>query len=161
MSLFRRAPLFLVAASIGLAAAGCQSLMLGDLTDNPKQQDAVLAAASDAEKYSIEFHSVDGKPERVEMPLQAPLFLQDALDNSEALAHFRREKIQLYRKTSESAPYTRLEVAYDRSKRRVFPESDYAIHSGDRLIITEDTSTFVDDMLGSVRGPFAGLAKHR
>jgi hypothetical protein len=157
MSPSRRSPCLLVAASWILATTGCQSLMLGNPSDDAPSHDAALAAASEPEKFSIEFYPVSDKPERLEMPLQSPLFVQEALEKSEALKRFRREKIQLYRKTQGSTPYSRLEVTYDHGKRRVPPESDYAIHPGDRLIIAEDTSTFFDDAVSAMRTPWGGI----
>ena len=71
---------------------------------------------------------------------------------------FRRIKLQLVRAAPRGRSIHKLDVAWDRGKKRVPPSHDYAIHPNDRLMVIEDTSTVIDDMLARLTGPFGEAA---
>jgi hypothetical protein len=107
--------------------------------------------------FTVEFHASDARPQRLKLPLQEVTYIQGALEQSGALQRFARMKIHLYRRLPNRIGEHKLDIAFDRGKRRVEPSFDYAIRPGDRLVIIEDTSTALDDMLESVAGPLGRL----
>ena len=110
---------------------------------------------------SMEFHPKSGMPERAEYTLKQVTYVQSALEQTGALDRFRREKIYVYRKQSEKSLYTKLTVPFDFAKGRVPPSSDYALRGGDRLVIVEDPSDFIDDVLNSLNaGVLGNLVGH-
>ena len=150
-------PLFVVAFSALTLANGCQTLTLGNLsgTDAPLQ-----AATSPGEKsptYTVQYHPSEGRPEKIDIPWEEGVCLQDALVRAEALKRFRRANIELYRKPPDQELYCKMEVHYDRGKRAIPPLYNYAVHPGDRLIVTEDPSDALDDMLETLKSPFGNI----
>ncbi len=146
--------------ALGLCLTGCQSLMLGDGAGKHHIDQLTSASAAKPGTFSIEYHPVDAMPERVEVPMKDATYVQQAIEQNDVLKKFRREKIQLYRKNDSTNTYSRMEIDFDRGKHRVPPESDYAIRQGDRLVIREDTSTMIDDLLSKVnKGPLSGMLR--
>jgi hypothetical protein len=144
--------------ALGLCLTGCQSLMLGEGAGKGHIDQLASASAAKPGMYSIEYHPVDGMPERAEVPLKDATYVQQAIEQNGVLKRFRREKIQLYRKNESNNTYSRMEIEFDRGKHRVPPESDYAIRPGDRLVVREDTSTMIDDLFSKVnKGPLSAV----
>jgi hypothetical protein len=138
---------------------GCQSIssdlamLFGDgtgtLTKTPAPSDP------SAPKYFVELRE-DGKQSQLQQfPLTGDLYVQQVLQQSGALQKFRRIKVEIYRQLPGGGGH-RLDIPFDRAKRQVPPGRDYAIHPGDRIVVTKDTSTILDDMLESLGGPFSG-----
>ena len=154
--------LVLTSALALLAATGCSTIgtpldsLLGDPLAAGKPP--APAASENGPKYVIGLIGHDGKKERLERPLQEATYVQDALKQSGALKRFGRVKIELYRQ-GPSGEYQKLEIPFDRGRRGVRPEFDYALHPGDRLMFIEDTSNALDDILDSVTGPLGGLLR--
>ena len=148
--------LFTAAAFTFLTAGGCSTIgpsLDALLSDGPVPAKAAAPQVSEnTPKYVIGFIGRNGEKERIERPLQETIYVQDALKQSGALKRFGRVKIELYR-SGPSGEYQKLEIPFDRGRRGVRPEFDYAIHAGDRLMFIEDTSNALDDVLESVAGP--------
>ena len=106
---------------------------------------------TDGPKYLVEFRDDGRKPILVPIPLTGVTYVQQALEQTGALKRYRRAKIELYRQLPQGGGH-KLPIEYDRGNDKVPSESDYALHPNDRLVITEDTSTVLDDMLGSLNG---------
>lgn len=111
-----------------------------DLTANPQ--------TSAEAKYAVEFHYDEDRkqPESMERPFSGTLHAQEALEQSGALKKFRRCEISLVRRLPNGMGH-QIPLEYDRVTRRVNPEFDYALLPGDRLLVTEDVSTIIDDMM--------------
>jgi hypothetical protein len=88
----------------------------------------------------------DGKTTRTTLPLDKQRHIQDLLVQSGALKQFSRMDIALLR-TTPSGGKQRMNVEFDRSKRAVEMQYDYFIMPGDVLLVNEDPSTIVDDMI--------------
>lgn len=91
------------------------------------------------------------EPVSAPFPIQDITHVQTALERTGLQNRFGRMQIELYRPLDGGNH--KLDIAFDRAKRQVPPGFDYALHPGDRLVVTEDTSTVVDDMLNSLN-PF-------
>jgi len=88
----------------------------------------------------------NGKTTRSTLPLDKQYHIQDLLVQSGALKQFQRIELELLR-TTPNGTKQRMNVEYDRSKRAVEMQYDYFIMPGDVLLVTEDPSTIVDDMI--------------
>jgi hypothetical protein len=143
-----------IVASALTLASGCQTvnselaMLFGDAPSAQVAEQAE-AAAADAPKFYIELRESGNKPQLAKLPLPDVLYIQQALDQSGATRQFRRMKVELYRQLPGGGGHM-LPVEFDHANRRVPPGKDYAIHPNDRLVITEDTSTVLDDMLGNL-----------
>jgi hypothetical protein len=143
------------AASTG---GGC-SMFKPVLNEDPRAEvvkDGGSAAAAPMAKYAVELHPESGQPTRVQRALTGTVTTQQALKETEALEKFRRSKIELHRSLANGAVH-RMTVEYDRGKKLVAPEFDYALQPGDRLIVKEDPSTVFDDMLEQTLGQYNPL----
>ena len=146
-----------VAIALFAAIVGCQSvntelgMLFGDV---PASQPPTAASStkSDGPKFQLEIRESGKQPQLTQLPLPDVLYVQQLLEQSGAARRFRRMKIEIYRQLPGGGGH-RLDVAYDRATHRVPPGADYAIHPNDRIVVTEDTSTIVDDMIESIGGP--------
>jgi hypothetical protein len=146
-----------IAVLLCLSGAGCQTIAPGvDLLaglDGSPPVEAVSENVDLAAQYTVEYHREDQPAQGARFPLQEGMCVQDALEQSGALRKLTRMKIHVYRSLPQSGALHRMEIPFDRSNRRVPPESDYALHPGDRVVIAKDDSSAIDDMLNSVLGP--------
>ena len=149
--------LVVVTTSLLTLASGCQTLTLGNLTGADSLPNAATSPGEKGPTYTVQYHPSEGRPEKVEVPWEEGVCLQDALVRAEALKRFRRANVELYRKPPDQELYCRMEVHYERSKRAIPPLYNYAVHPGDRLVVTEDPSDAVDDMLDSLKSPFSHI----
>ena len=99
-----------------------------------------------APKYVVEIRPDKEKPKAVEKQLAEPIHIQDALEQTGAIKKFERSLVELYRPLP-SGGWHKMHLEFDRDKKRVPPEYDYAVLPGDRIIVTEDTTTFMDDVM--------------
>ena len=60
-------------------------------------------------------------------------------------------ELELYRPLADG--HHKLEIAYDRGNKRVPEAYNYAIHPGDKLVVMEDASTVLDDVMSSLQLP--------
>jgi hypothetical protein len=137
----------LVAAS---ALAGCNAVDADkSLFADPRAKAGPMQESSAA---SVEFHPTGGKPLAVKVAIEGDsLHAQQALDKSAAWNKYGRMNVELARKTPQGR-WTKMAVSCDRNARKVEPQCDYQIQPGDVLIVKEDPTTIVDDMLDRV-GP--------
>lgn len=105
----------------------------------------------DVPSFLVELRGTNNESQKFKRPLtDDATYVQGVLEQSNALKHFGRVKIELWRRQSDGQGYHKLDVPYDRKSRMVRPEFDYAIHEGDRLVFMKDDSSILDDMLGSL-----------
>jgi hypothetical protein len=139
---------------VAAASVGC-SVFRPAVSDDPRAEFAAKGGTpgTPAAKYFVELHPEGGQPTRAERSLTGPLTVQQALTETEALKKYRRSTIELVRPLANGAVH-RMAVEYDRSAKMVAPEFDYSLQPGDRIIVKEDTSTIVDDMLDQTLGQY-------
>jgi hypothetical protein len=73
------------------------------------------------------------------------------LEQTRLVKRFRRMDIHVLRPAGDQR--AKLDVRYKHSDGQVDPLYDYALHAGDHLVVMENTTTVLDDMLNSVAGP--------
>ena len=148
------------ALSIILAAAslsGCASLG----TPKSDMKAEVLKAgqpgseAAGNAKVEIIFQPDRGQPERLERSLTESTTVQQMLVQSGAIKKYGRIEVELLRPLPNGGSH-RIPCEYDRATRQINPENDYAIMPGDRVVVKEDASTVIDDIMRSAGG---GLGK--
>ncbi len=138
-----------LAVLVAVGGAGCSSLRShADLMVNP----ALGATGQPQAMVVVELRDGEDRREYLRAPWTESMVVQDALKGSGATGRFRRMNIVLVRTTAQGAPL-RLPVKYDVGKRRVVETNNYAMHAGDWLEVTEDTSTMFDRMIDSALDP--------
>jgi hypothetical protein len=109
-------------------------------------------AAPAAAKYFVEVRPDKAQPLAVEKELTDQIHVQTALDQSGALRKFHRAHIKLYRPLAAGG-WHKMNLEFDRENHRIPSEYDYALLPGDRVIVIEDTTTVLDDLLGRALQP--------
>jgi len=136
-----------------LLLTGCATLRVPPGTSDSLTDASVPPAAAPAPTYTIEIHPERGEVGTKTVPLGEQSYVQNAVDESGALRRFRRIKIQVVRKGNVAGhKMAKMEVDFDNGRRQVPMQSDYALHPGDRVMIIEDSSSIVDDVMGRLLG---------
>jgi len=97
----------------------------------------------------------DDQSDRMVFNLDQETHIQDLMARSGASRRYSRIDLQLIR-TSPDGQKHRMGVEFDRTTRKVKPESDYYIRPGDVLVVSQDTTTFIDDLVGRKGKPKKG-----
>jgi hypothetical protein len=105
--------------------------------------------------FTVEVQPEGGEPVAKEQPLVGHLTVQQALEHTRADKKFKKFKLELHRPLPDGR-WHKLVVKYDRDQKHVEPDFDYAIQSGDRLIVMQDTTTILDEALDALTLPFGG-----
>ncbi len=137
------------------ATVGCSTLHLGpDLA-----LDQQMSEPSDPQAMVVVElrHGKNGR-EYLRAPLTDSMLVQDAIKGSGAITRFRRMDIVLVRETPDGKKI-RLPVKYDVVRHQVVDTNNYAMHAGDWLEVTEDTSTMLDRMLESAMEPLRPMMR--
>jgi hypothetical protein len=109
-------------------------------------------AAAPSAKYFVEIRPEKGKPQAVSRELSDQMHVQMALEQTGAAKKFSRMQLELYRPLPGGG-WHKMILEFDRDAHRVPPEFDYALLPGDRIVVTEDTSTVLDDILEKALEP--------
>ncbi|MFN0021035.1 MAG: hypothetical protein ACKVP0_22480 [Pirellulaceae bacterium] len=109
------------------------------------------AANANTDKVEVIFQPDRGQAERLERPLTEATTVQQMLVQTGALKKYRRIEVEVMRPLPNGGAH-KIPCEYDRETRQINPESDYALMPGDRVIIKEDASTIVDDIMQSAGG---------
>lgn len=142
-------------AAVACALGGCTSWGKQDLSRKAELLPGDGQPAAPLEAYYVIFQPENGKAEQLERTLSGQLHVQDALSQVGAAKKYRRFTVELWRKLPSGGIH-KIPLEYDRGNKRVTPEFDYALMPGDRIVLREDPSTIIDDMLQSALGPLGG-----
>jgi hypothetical protein len=150
---FRRRWTLLAALALASGLVGCSAFQEKIA---PKLNSEIAPAGGPvvepAAKYIVEIRPHKGKPQMVEKDLTEPMHVQTALEKTKALDKYRRMDLELYRPLP-SGGWHKMKLEFDRANRQVPPEYDYSLLPGDRVIVTEDPRTIVDDALETALRP--------
>ena len=131
---------------------GCSTLQIdGSITGTTGNQQPLERIAAETPvppPLELEIRAAGKDPELRRLPLQEGMCIQDALTETGLTKRFRRMDVKLVRTTEEGA--AKLDSKYDHKANQVESLYDYALHPGDRLIVIEDTSTMLDDLLNGL-----------
>lgn len=151
-----------IVAVAAIMSSGCQTvnselaMLFGEAP--PAHVNEQPAAGDNSPQFYVELRADGRSPKLMQFPATDGMLVQQALEQSGAVKKFRRMKLELYRKLPSGGGH-KMDIHFDHTKDRVPPGEDYAIHPGDRLVATEDTSTVLDDMLGSLGESFGKTSK--
>jgi hypothetical protein len=149
---FLASSLFLL-AGVSLGTTGCQALPSAASLDQaiapqpPGIGQPPQTGATPNHCVVVLRDAGSSSSQRVNVDLEKETHIQDLLTRSGALRRYRRMDIQLIRTTPTGAKH-RMGVDFDRASRKVAMQSDYAIQPGDVLLVEEDPTNTLDDMLG-------------
>jgi hypothetical protein len=138
--------------AVGCGLVGCSAFKEQISPEVKSQLTAGGPNVQPAAKYVVEIRPEKGKPQAVEKDLTDPIHVQTALEKTGALGKFRRMELELYRPLP-SGGWHKMRLEYDRSNKQVPPEFDYALLPGDRVIVTEDPRTIIDDIMARALQP--------
>ncbi len=134
------------------AVSGCSALQLnpsnGDLAMPDLAGDASSQAHAPVGTIKLEIRAAGRSPEVRELPIREGMFIDDALTDSGLKRRFRRMELSLLRNNEHGL--ANMDSRYAHKMGKVHPRFDYALHAGDHLVVTEDTSTMLHDMLNSL-----------
>ena len=151
-----RLPIFVLSTCIAVAAmTGCAGLGTpkSDLkTELAKGGTIPPDAAPGTAKVDVIFQPDKGQPQRMERSLTEPTTVQQMLVQSGGLKKYRRVEVEVIRQRPSGGGYFTIPCEYDRETRQIDPANDYALMPGDRVVIKEDTSTVIDDIMRSAGG---------
>lgn len=102
---------------------------------------------------TVEFKPVKGSPSTTQVDIPADATVQQVMARSGAARKYSRAKLDLYRQLP-NGQWHNMGVKYDVSSKKVDPLHDYHVQAGDRLVVSEDASDMLDDMMKSTLGSF-------
>ena len=140
------------------STVGCSTLRTGLST--PLAQQAAEPADDLRAQVVVELRHGKNGHEYLRAPLKENMLVQDALKGSGAISRFHRMNIVLVRET-ENGQKMRLPVKYDVPQQQVVDSNNYAMHAGDWLEVTEDTTTILERMMESATGPLRPVMRSR
>jgi hypothetical protein len=130
---------------------GCSALQLDPSGADlrwPGDPEVATQSATSAPAIKVEIRAAGRSPEFREVPLRDGMCIGDALDESGLTRRFRRMDLQLLRHNQYGM--AKMDSKYEHKMAKVHPRFDYALHAGDHLVVTEDTTTVLHDMLNSL-----------
>ncbi len=149
--------LVVVALLASLVTTGCATV--GDFSTGFLPGSSAPAgdtAAAPRGSCTIVLQPSRGEPKIVEMPLHEGATVQTALDFSKATRKFGRMEIHVLRTPPAHGPgparVQKMNVEFNRKRRWVNAEYDYALYPNDRIVVKEDATTIIDDTVEAVAG---------
>jgi hypothetical protein len=116
------------------------------------------AGAENSGKVILEVRPESRSAQTAHVPLSEVSHAQNALDRSRDMKKFRRSLVDIYRPMPDGSSL-RLTCKIDPKSKKIEAGSDYALHPGDYVVVSEDPSTMWDDMLRNVSGPMKMLKR--
>ena len=151
-------PLSLLCLAIAVLASsqtGCSLLQPGKTSAAAAQPDAVPVAT-----YRVKIIG-KGSPKEITGQLDRSKTVQTVLEETGAVDMFTRMEIVVGRKSESQEAnggmgYYRLESDFDPESRNVVLAQDYAIHPGDVIVITKDSTTALDSVMSKFSNAMGG-----
>jgi hypothetical protein len=116
------------------------------------------ATASNAAEVKLEVRPENRSPKSAQVPLEQVTHAQGALDYSRSMKKFRRSAVEIYRPTP-NGPYLRMPCRIDPRTKRISTDTDYALHPGDYVVVSEVPFTMWDEMMQHATGPLKVLRR--
>lgn len=130
-------------ASLLLIASitGCQSL-----TSQSAQPQSPTQAPN---MLTVQIRAANRSAKNVQIPMTPNMRLQDVVNSTKT--KFKNKNAYVVRTSPKTGEKHKLEASFG-DNRRISLETDYAIQPGDRIVISEDTTSSFDRVLKSVLG---------
>lgn len=141
---------FVVVAA--LFSGGCQLMTSSaDLSSLPQNPGALEAAPISVSTYSVEIRHDSGESEIAEFSVEEAGWMSDAVVLSGATHRFRHLKGFIVR-TTDDGNQVRMKSEWDRAHSAFSVQTDFALHPGDQVVFTEDTTTSFDNLVETLLG---------
>ena len=130
------------------ATAGCS------ITNSKKPKSLAGITGPDGQQANhgtctVEFHRGGSKPSQLQIPLSDATTVQQVLVESRATKKFKKMNINVLRVDELTGRKVKMGVEYLPEKRHVVPHYDYVVRANDRVVVTEDNSSALDNVLGT------------
>jgi hypothetical protein len=137
-----------------LLASGC-AVLKEDVGDSKKlplvsAEPGPQAGHPAGGTITLEVRAAGEKPEVGQVTLRDAMHIQDVLEQTELVKRFRRMDLHVLRVHGDQRQ--KMESKYRHEDGHVDLLYDYLLYPGDHLVVVEDTSNIIDDMLGTVSG---------
>jgi hypothetical protein len=81
------------------------------------------------------------------------IFVSTLLNQTGVLNEFRKVQVAVFRPSPSSFEGVRMDVLFEsRGKHQIRPESDYSLHSGDRVVVRKDDGMSIDSLVDIALG---------
>lgn len=147
MSRFSPASLGWILLSAAFCLPGC-AMWTGD---RQKEQSGPAPG-----QCAVELKSASGSTKVGHLDLPPDATVQSVLEKTKAHRKFSRVTIDLQRKLP-SGEWHKMPVEYDPAEKMVDPLHDYHVQPGDRLVVSEDTSSGLDDLMKDQKGTLGSI----
>lgn len=134
--------LSLTALCMAMLFSGCSSL---SITGQQVTTDDQATTGNQANVIVVKKASGQD-PVATTIPYNPSMVVDEALAKSGGNNWFARAKVQIVR-NSENGEQLKMDIEYDNSEDRVEPLYNYALHAGDRVVVEEDSSNAITDIL--------------
>ena len=105
---------------------------------------------------SVELKAAGGATKVGHLDLAPDATVQSVLEKTKANRKYSRATVELYRKLP-SGEWHKMPVDYDSGTRKVDPLHDYHVQPGDRVVVSEDTTSGLEDLFTEQKGTFGSL----
>ena len=139
--------LLLLAATTLLASTslGCATFTNGSLFSRDESVTKPEQPVVQGDRVVVEMYPHDGPPRRTILPLKPGDLVGQALQGAGAIDAFKRMTITIVRTPARGQRH-KMDVTYDRYKRRVVTSQDYALYPNDRIIVREEVTSPLDGL---------------
>jgi hypothetical protein len=146
---------FCTAAALAASAVGCTAVpSMSEVWFGPSEPTPEMKAEAERiaslPTYTLLTRYDGYKPESKEIPLEDVVFVQDAIDKSGVKGNMGRMKILLVRQLPGKHEPLKFQCDYDAKKKMVSVTENYQVKPGDKLYLSEDPSTPMDDIVNSI-----------
>jgi hypothetical protein len=138
-----------VVLSAAIAVSGCALPLLGG-RGKPSE------SAPGPGQCTVELKPGGGQMKLGYLDVGGDSTVQQVLEKTGANRKFSRATVDLYRKLP-SGEWHKMPCDYDFGRRQVDPLHDYHVQPGDRVVVSEDTSTGLEDLMKDQKGPLGSI----
>ena len=154
----------LFAFALIASSTGCALMSRGNVNSRPLEPDELAeyqqrlakneeAALLDEPSVKVSIKGQFSRKKTLTLPLKHGMTLQDVLTETKVTRRFRDMEINVMRVTPLSnGVAVPLQAEYDTAGNRVGVLHDMTLHPGDHVMIVEDTTSPLDQALGSFLG---------
>ena len=90
------------------------------------------------------------KKTRHQMPWKDGMFLQDVIDGTRVRRRFNHMLVEIKRPRKDGVQTIPLKAKYEFRNKRLSNETNYAVHPGDFVMITDDSKSALDQLVDGV-----------
>jgi hypothetical protein len=105
---------------------------------------------------TVELKAAGGATKVGHLDVAPDATVQSVLEKTKANRKYSRATVDLYRKLP-SGEWHKMPVDYDSGAKKVDPLHDYHVQAGDRVMVSEDTTSGLEDLFTEQKGTFGSL----